>query len=215
MDQQHVRIFHQALIIEPAHEIMARFVLRKLILQTRMRSHPVGLDVWFLVGPFVYFHTSCVRTAKALARLRGCAGSPEPSLVAYVISTKISWAGSITDHINVILLSAIGKLTSSKLVLIQAGWLRLFRLKHLYMSHFKKTSMMSFQFRALSYYSGDDVISADGTCTCPHSSRLWWCQLHRNPAEQGQGHVKTGIRDMMSEAPGITPTVCMSSTFKN
>ena len=47
-------------------------------------SHPVGLDVWFLVGPFDYFHTSCVRKAKALARLRGCAGSPEPSLVAYV-----------------------------------------------------------------------------------------------------------------------------------
>ena len=79
---------------ELAHEIMALFVLRKLILQTRMRSHPVGLDVWFLVGPFVYFHTSCVRTAKALARLRGCAGSHEPSLVAYVISTIISWAGS-------------------------------------------------------------------------------------------------------------------------
>ena len=38
---------------------------------------------WYLVGPFVYFHTSCVRTANALARLRGCAGSPEPSLVAY------------------------------------------------------------------------------------------------------------------------------------
>ena len=35
---------------------MALFVLRKLILQTRMRSHPVGLDDWFLVGPFVYFH---------------------------------------------------------------------------------------------------------------------------------------------------------------
>ena len=30
---------------EPAHEIMALFVLRKLILQTRMRSHPVGLDI--------------------------------------------------------------------------------------------------------------------------------------------------------------------------
>ena len=39
---------------EPAHEIMALFVLHKLILQTRMRSHPVGLDVWFLVGPFVW-----------------------------------------------------------------------------------------------------------------------------------------------------------------
>ena len=81
-------------IIEPAHEIMALFVLRKLIFQTRMRSHPVGLDVWLLVGPFVYFHSSCVRTAKALVRLRGCAGSPEPSLVTCAVSTKISWAGS-------------------------------------------------------------------------------------------------------------------------
>ena len=32
--------------------------------------------------------------SEALARLRGCAGLPEPSLVAYVISTIISWAGS-------------------------------------------------------------------------------------------------------------------------
>ena len=30
---------------EPAHEIMVLFVLRKLILQTRMHSYPVGLDV--------------------------------------------------------------------------------------------------------------------------------------------------------------------------
>ena len=49
---------------------MALFVLHELILQSGMHSHPVGLDVWFLIGPFVYFHTSCVRTAKALARLR-------------------------------------------------------------------------------------------------------------------------------------------------
>ena len=62
--------------------------------QTHMRSYPVGLDVLFLVRPFVYFRISCVRTAKALASLRGCAGLPEPSLVAYLISTKISWAGS-------------------------------------------------------------------------------------------------------------------------
>ena len=79
---------------EPANEIMALFVLCKLILQTHLHSHPVGLDVWFLVRPFVYFHTSCVRTAKALARLRACAGSPEASPVAYVISTIISRAGS-------------------------------------------------------------------------------------------------------------------------
>ena len=58
---------------ELAHEIMALFVLRKFILQTRIRCHPVGLDVWFLVAPFVHFRTTCMRTAKALARLRGCA----------------------------------------------------------------------------------------------------------------------------------------------
>ena len=75
---------------EPSHEIMALFVLPKLILQTSMRSHQVGLDVWFLVGHFVYFYSSGVRTAKALARLRGCAGSPESSLVACVINTIAS-----------------------------------------------------------------------------------------------------------------------------
>ena len=53
---------------------MVLFVLHKLILQTCMRSHPVGLGVWFLVRPFVCFHISCMRTAKALARLRGCSG---------------------------------------------------------------------------------------------------------------------------------------------
>ena len=46
------------------------FLPRKLILQTCMISHPVGLDVWFFVVPFVYFLTSYVWTAKAVARLR-------------------------------------------------------------------------------------------------------------------------------------------------
>ena len=73
---------------------MALIALRKLNLQTRMRSHPMGLHVWLSARSFVYFNTLSVRTAKALARLCGCAGSSEPSLVAYVISTIISWAGS-------------------------------------------------------------------------------------------------------------------------
>ena len=85
--------FSVSMTIESS-EIMALFVLHNLILQTHMRSHPMGLDIWFFVGPFAYFHTSCERTAKALVRQRGCAGLPEPSLVAYVISTIISWAGS-------------------------------------------------------------------------------------------------------------------------
>ena len=75
---------------EPSHENMAPFVLRKIILQTRMRSHPLGQDVWFLVGPFVYFNTSCERTMKTLAKLRGCVNLPGPSLVAFVISAIIS-----------------------------------------------------------------------------------------------------------------------------
>ena len=36
---------HAQKAIEPSHEIMALFVLHKLILRTRMRSHLVGLDV--------------------------------------------------------------------------------------------------------------------------------------------------------------------------
>ena len=83
---------------------MVLFILHKLILQTRMRSYPPGLDVWFLVGPFVYFHTSCVRTVKALVRWREFAGSPKPSLVTYVICTIISWAGSFHSRQRLCLL---------------------------------------------------------------------------------------------------------------
>ena len=51
------------------------FILRKLILPTRMRSHPMGLAVWLLVGFFDYFHPSCGQTVNALSRPRGCAFS--------------------------------------------------------------------------------------------------------------------------------------------
>ena len=81
-------------INEPSHEIVVLFVLRRLILQTRMRSYPVGLDV----------HTLCVRTAKALVKLHGWAGSPEPPLVACVI---ISWAGLNVSSQRVTSLSGI------------------------------------------------------------------------------------------------------------
>ena len=56
------------ILFGPTHEIMALIALRKLNLQTRMRSNPLGLHIWYLVRPFVYFHTLCVWTAKALAR---------------------------------------------------------------------------------------------------------------------------------------------------
>ena len=99
---------------------MALFVLRTLILQTRMHSHPVGLNVWFFVGPFVYFHTSYVRKANALARLSGRRGSPEPSLVAYVMST--------ISHELAYLVSRVGCGSRLNRLLIIANTLDLFLL---------------------------------------------------------------------------------------
>ena len=72
------------------YSILAEYSLHSYTF--RWALWPMGL---WLVGPFVNFHTSCVRTAKAMAGLHICAGSPEPSLVAYMISTKILWAGSV------------------------------------------------------------------------------------------------------------------------
>ena len=53
-------------------------------------QHASGARYPNLVGPFVYFYSLCVQTAMALARLPRFEGSPDPSLVAYVISTIIS-----------------------------------------------------------------------------------------------------------------------------
>ena len=53
----------------------------------------VGLHI--LVCAFIYIHTLCLRAAKALARLRKCAGSSEHSLPTDAISINISCTGSI------------------------------------------------------------------------------------------------------------------------
>ena len=60
-------------VYEPAHEIMALFVSNKLILQTRMRSHPVGLDVWFFgqtLCLFPYFMCAKSEGSGETARMR-------------------------------------------------------------------------------------------------------------------------------------------------
>ena len=43
-----------------------------------------------LIWVFLYIHTLCMRTVKAMARMRICAGSPEPSLLGYMICAEIS-----------------------------------------------------------------------------------------------------------------------------
>ena len=68
-----------------------------------MSSPPVGLQKCFFAWSFLQVSTKCLQTATALARLRLCAGSPEPLLVACVISTLFSCAGSILQNSTMII----------------------------------------------------------------------------------------------------------------
>ena len=89
---------HGAFVVQtwfgPSHEIMVLFFLHKLIYLIA-HAHPSSGARCLIFGPTLrLLPYLCVRTVKSLARLLGCAGSPEPSLVAYVKSTIISCAGS-------------------------------------------------------------------------------------------------------------------------
>ena len=50
--------------------------------QLRMPSHSEGPGIWLSVWRFLLTQCLYERAAEVLARLRGCAGSPEPSLIA-------------------------------------------------------------------------------------------------------------------------------------
>ena len=57
-------------------------------------TNRVGQEIYILAWAFIYVPTLCMRAAKALARWRTYAGSPESSVLAYAISTQIifqSW----------------------------------------------------------------------------------------------------------------------------
>ena len=49
-------------------------------------SGNIGLIITWM---FIYIHTLSMRAVKAMARMRICAGSPEPSLLGYMICAKI------------------------------------------------------------------------------------------------------------------------------
>ena len=103
-------------INKPCCGIMALFVLRNLVLQARMRNHPMAARCLLfgrtlcLIPCFVSAGSECSgETARMrmlawafVSRLRGCACSPEPSLVGYVISAIISWAGSVIQRPDVV-----------------------------------------------------------------------------------------------------------------
>lgn len=54
-----------------------------------------GSEAWLFACSFLYIPILCEQTVKALVRLHWCTDSPEPSLVAYVISNFFTWAGSL------------------------------------------------------------------------------------------------------------------------
>ena len=92
-----------------------------LILLTRMCSASEGQDVWFLVGPFVYFCTSRTRTAKALARLRmrRLASAFADRLCYKYYMCIISWAGPVkfvpfADILSVSAVSSVAWYTSDR-----------------------------------------------------------------------------------------------------
>ena len=60
-----------------------------------MPSHSERPGIWLSVWRFLLTHCLYERAAEVKARLRGCAGSPEPSLLAYAISTRFAWRGPI------------------------------------------------------------------------------------------------------------------------
>ena len=51
---------------EPSYEKKDFIIVRKVILQTHMRSHQVGPDLQLFVCSFLLFHILCKRTEKAL-----------------------------------------------------------------------------------------------------------------------------------------------------
>ena len=66
-----------------------------------MPSHWEGPGIWLSVWRFILTQCLYERAAEVLARLRECAGSPEPSLLAYAVSTKFAWRGPrLKDRCN-------------------------------------------------------------------------------------------------------------------
>ena len=68
----HVQLYKSYAPFEPAHESMVLFVLRKLNLQTHMRSHPIGLDIWFWSDSRLLPYFKCVNSEGSgeTARMR-------------------------------------------------------------------------------------------------------------------------------------------------
>ena len=52
--------------------------------------HCSGNIGFITIWVFIYIQTLCMRALQAMSQMRICAGSPEPSLLGYMICAKIS-----------------------------------------------------------------------------------------------------------------------------
>ena len=78
---------------EPRQANLCLRAFRNDTFQLRMPSHSEEPGIWLSVWRFLLIHCLYAQATKVLARQRGCAGSPEPSLLAWAISTKFAWCG--------------------------------------------------------------------------------------------------------------------------
>ena len=69
--------------------------------KTFSHNNSLELNLQAFGWNFLYIYTVFERTTMALARLCGCAGWPEPSLVTYVTSTRFIWAGQYSEQVPV------------------------------------------------------------------------------------------------------------------
>ena len=90
----HYHLIKWLLKYEPRQANLCLRAFRHDKFQLRMPSFSEGPGIRLSVWRFLLIHCLYERAAKILARLRGCAGSPEPSLLAYAISTKFAWRGT-------------------------------------------------------------------------------------------------------------------------
>ena len=52
-------------------------------------SGNIGL---IIIWVFIYIHTLCMQAVKAMARMSICAGTPQPSLLGFIVCIEISLA---------------------------------------------------------------------------------------------------------------------------
>ena len=69
----------------------AAVMIDALRVKTRLCIVLLGFDVSTIAWPFAYVLHLCVRAARALARLRACAGSSEYLLLANALSADLKF----------------------------------------------------------------------------------------------------------------------------